>query len=1069
MSATLRNLLIAYLAIASAGCNCGQRARTKGLNAQLEIYLYEPPAAPLAGTPLANDAQIAWGVVKLASPATKYLALGNGGEMPLTVEDPVLEKGTAFRLVDVLIPCPMGTNDDPHVIPASECRTLGIQFAPSAIGDETDVLTLKSDDGDRSEVKLYLTASGSSGTLKVCVASGTGDDSAKPLDQCTSTGILESTPAVRDLSVDFGLGTMGDAGIKRRVSLTNTGALELVFDTFSPALIDPPDFSVLPDTTPFTLQPNESIEGTLLFKATDLGVRTATVTVGADDPRSSPVKIHLTATGQGAKLCISPNVTDFGSVAVGRTSPTKTVKLTNCGTFELDLTSVKIEGSPDFALLSTPPPGKLAPGSSGNVEVSLKPGSIGPKVARLVVESSDPIAPLRFALLKGNAVPPSECKLEASTTTLDFGTQAKLSVSDRVVTFHNAGSAECNLTGLAIDAAGQSAKFMVSSAPLMPSILGPNALVDVKVTYIPQDVNPPDNGVLTLTSAEVAPINIALRGTPTANPECKLEVNPAAGGLMGRTLNFGVVGLGDKKSMLATVKNVGSLACTIQKPVVTSMFPLVPGNDFTLGKQTPAMPTQLGPGLSATIEVIFQPKSLGGIPIGPVLVFNTSDGTSGECNVIGYNGNAGCKQIGLSGTAVKLGIDVVPNALDFGQVTVGCSSTDRTLTIYNTGGAAVTIKGLGIDPATAPFTIKSKPTLPLTLNPGNSASVTVAYRPTAATSDAAFLVISHDFSGGMTTIQLKGTGTTLTHQTDTFQQNTEPKADVLWVIDNSGSMNTKQSSLAGNAVTFMNQAHASGSDYQVAVTTVDWSGSGAPHQADSSSSFPGMTVGNGEFFGNPKIIRRTDPDPAGELAKNIKVGECCADSAESGLEGAKAALTNPLISDPAKPNSSFVRSDAKLAVIVLSDEEDQGASQSVQYYVDLFQQIKGAKNTALFAWHSIVGDSPGGCSGSMGTADAGKRYIEASTRTNGIFKSICSPDWGKIAADIGLDAFAAKAQYFLTRTADPSKLRVTVNGAGRSPGVDYDYDSQSNSIVFRSGSIPAPGATIVADYDTLCL
>ncbi|MFN7134179.1 MAG: hypothetical protein ACK4N5_19020, partial [Myxococcales bacterium] len=341
------------------------------------------------------------------------------------------------------------------------------------------------------------------------------------------------------------------------------------------------------------------------------------------------------------------------------------------------------------------------------------------------------------------------------------------------------------------------------------------------------------------------------------------------------------------------------------------------------------------------------------------------------------------------------------------------------------------------------------------------------------TTDTALLTISHNFSNGVNTVPMKGSGTTQNHQIDNFVQNNQPKTDVLWVVDNSCSMSDKQHLLAGNAQSFITSANATNGDYQLAVTTSDSLQTSGKYKSDSYSAYPGTTLYAGEFFGSPKIIKRSDPNPADALSKNIRVGQCCSDVAEAGLEGAKLALSNPLLSDTTKPNSTFLRADAKLAVIVLSDEEDQSPTSSVQYYVDYFQNLKGAKNTNLFAWHSIVGDSPSGCSATVSgrsiSAVAGKRYIEAATRTRGIFRSICTGDWGRIANDIGLDAFAAKTQFLLSRTANPNTLVVTVNGATKVRGTDYDYDSATNSIVFRSSSVPPAGAAIKAEYDALCL
>jgi len=137
------------------------------------------------------------------------------------------------------------------------------------------------------------------------------------------------------------------------------------------------------------------------------------------------------------------------------------------------------------------------------------------------------------------------------------------------------------------------------------------------------------------------------------------------------------------------------------------------------------------------------------------------------------------------------------------------------------------------------------------------------------------------------------------------------------------------------------------------------------------------------------------------------------------------------------------------------------------------QPARGAANTQLFSFHAIAGDVPNGCNATVNgvqiAAEVGKRYMEAVTRSSGIFRSICTTDWGTIATDIGLDAFTVRSQFFLTRTCDPTTLKVTVNGNLKTAGVDFDYDSASNSIIFKASAMPPAGAAIVASYDAACL
>src|SRR5206468_506725 len=104
-----------------------------------------------------------------------------------------------------------------------------------------------------------------------------------------------------------------------------------------------------------------------------------------------------------------------------------------------------------------------------------------------------------------------------------------------------------------------------------------------------------------------------------------------------------------------------------------------------------------------------------------------------------------------------------------------------------------------------------------------------------------------------TTVGLKGEGTTDTHQTDRFDQNSRPKSDVLFVIDNSGSMGDKQNALASNASNFMQIATQLNTDFHIAVVSTDM---------DNAHD-------QGRFRGNPKIIVN-GPSAASQFASTVR-------------------------------------------------------------------------------------------------------------------------------------------------------------------------------------------------------
>jgi len=227
----------------------------------------------------------------------------------------------------------------------------------------------------------------------------------------------------------------------------------------------------------------------------------------------------------------------------------------------------------------------------------------------------------------------------------------------------------------------------------------------------------------------------------------------------------------------------------------------------------------------------------------------------------------------------------------------------------------------------------------------------------------------------------------------------------------------------------------------------------------------------------PKILTNDTPDLEQAFATNVKVGTCCSDEQESGLHAAMLALSDPLISSPAA-NGGFLREDAKLLIIMVSDEEDQSPGE-VDFYVDFFKSIKGYHNDQLMDVSVIVGDKDTGCGGLGGiNAQPGNRYIFVQEATGGIFRSHCFFDWGTTLSDLGLDAFAARTQFALTRQANPASIQVEVDD-GTGPvvipedtdqsGDGWTYDVPSNSVVFGDQVVPPRGATITIGYDTTCL
>jgi hypothetical protein len=287
-------------------------------------------------------------------------------------------------------------------------------------------------------------------------------------------------------------------------------------------------------------------------------------------------------------------------------------------------------------------------------------------------------------------------------------------------------------------------------------------------------------------------------------------------------------------------------------------------------------------------------------------------------------------------------------------------------------------------------------------------------------------------------------------------------------VDNSGSMSEEQKELADNFGAFMNWAITLDVDFQIGVISTEVNDPESDRGDPARDIYPGVLV---HPDSRPRIITNTTPDIQNAFRENVMMGTCCSDEQEAGLEAAWMALTEPLVSDPTK-NGGFLREDAKLYIICVSDEQDQSQGEP-DFYVDFFFSIKGYRNPERMAVSAIVGDAGSGCNN--GQAVSGSRYIEVAEQTGGVFQSICTTDWATALQNLSIDAFAAIREFPLSRPADPNTLTVRVEGAvvpragceGCADG--WTYYGDTNSIFFGDSVVPDRGQTIEVDYTAACL
>jgi hypothetical protein len=327
-------------------------------------------------------------------------------------------------------------------------------------------------------------------------------------------------------------------------------------------------------------------------------------------------------------------------------------------------------------------------------------------------------------------------------------------------------------------------------------------------------------------------------------------------------------------------------------------------------------------------------------------------------------------------------------------------------------------------------------------------------------------------------------------QVDIFEQKAAAQVDILWVVDNSESMLAEQSKVASRFNDFFNQLLTSQVDYHIGVVTTD------PAEQGELKLYVGPDVDGCDtcrFL--TKSVPCDDPevdvsgmnnaDAEAELLdkcpaqlvfrKLISVGATGSASEEAFLMAADAlgvrdvdVATGLPMHNPPEANDGFIRPEASLYIVFVSDEEE-GQKQDgapIRYYQRLFEGLKGAGNENKVAVAAIIGYPTDGeqaelvppldeACGVLGTtfdasaanddpraedlqeafaafdigcdaegdddlahAETGGRFIELACRTGGVVANMCEEDYSTALDALGANAAGLLRKFVLSKAQD---------------------------------------------------
>jgi hypothetical protein len=958
-------------------------------------------SAPAAFT--VTPANLEFGLTNLSRPKTVEVTLGNEGRSTLFIES--------------LLPSLPNVRTDiseAFSLTAGETRTVKVTFAPLAEGEVTGSLNvaLGANGGDGVR-QLDVSGRGVRGYVQV--KTGALDFGNVELD----------SPLVKDILVE-------------NPTIVASGVSFLIQG------LDADEFFSSELTKDVVLNPGEVRRLPIAFNPARLGAAQAEAIL---DVCSGCEKAHVALSGVGiaSKLDISPMRLDFGRVALGATAEQK-VTIRNLGETPFDyMGTTLLNNAGEFTVKPAPAlkNNQLAAGASMELTVSFTPRIKGAvKGTLLELKLLAPGTSGQGPKLPMSGEGGTSC-VSISPALLDFGMVPEGVSVTRAVQVENRCPRDVELTGGAI-ATTLGGYFSLQGGG--GSVFVPSGQTgEWKVTYLPKKSTPSSTGSLTFKVVDGTAFQaetVGLKGSSKVFSPCSYSVAPAA-------LDYGLVSVGSEVLLGVALTNTGVDDCYV------SSMGLVSGSDAEFTAAT-AAPGVVVPGAKAVLPIRFKPRSVG-----------TFTGLAEAWVNHPTNGHVTWT---LDGSGITSCFTLQPTSVDFGTTQLTCGARVRSVTAFNACGGTVQLSSAALTQSTSnELRLTGAPVFPYDLAPGQSVVFTVEYAPVDDGEDLASLAVDAGF-GGFNTVGIRGKGFSKSTHTDHFVQKSQAKVDVLWVVDNSGSMVEEQTSLAQYFAAFLSAAQANGVDYQIGVTTT-----GIESITGGWYACPGGADGGeaGRLFPvdgtSTRIITPNTPSATEVFAHNVQVGLCHWN--EQGLEAAYRALSTPLVntdddpstSTPNDGNAGFLRQDAKLVLLFVSDEEDF-SPESVSFYETFFKSLKN-NDPALLSVSAIVG--PEALETCPSANSSGSRYLSLARSTGGAVDSICTPSWANTLQQLSSSAFEANRRFWLTeapRSADT--LEVRVNGELKTSG--WSYDAANNVIVFDSAHVPEVGATIDVTYPLAC-
>ena len=455
------------------------------------------------------------------------------------------------------------------------------------------------------------------------------------------------------------------------------------------------------------------------FTPTAIGTLNGTVTI-TDSATGSPQTVPLSGVGVAASVAFTPTSLTFADQVVGTSSPSNVVMLTNSGTAPLTINSITLSGANtgDYSQTNTCG-GSVAAGASCSISTVFTPTVAGVRSASISVSDSAGSSPQTVSLT-GTGVAPT---VSLSPGSLTFANQAVGTSGPVIVlTLSNPGNATLTISSIGVSGTN-SGDF--TQANTCGTSLAEGTSCSISVMFTPLAAGTRQATISVSDNAAGSPQTASLTGVGTA----------ASVSFSTATISFGNTAVGATSSPGGvTLFNTGNASLSVSSVTITGAN----AGDFSQSNSCiPSVPA----GANCTITALFSP-SAAGTRTAAILVTDSATGSP--------------QSVGLTGTGTTGGpsASISPLSLTFSSQNVLTASAPQTVTLTNTGSAALSLNS-----------IVASGDYAQTNNCGTSLAATasctlqVTFTPSAPGSRAGDITFSDNDPSTLQTVTLSGTGT----------------------------------------------------------------------------------------------------------------------------------------------------------------------------------------------------------------------------------------------------------------------------------------------------------------------